>query len=54
MCAAHSLNSVGQNATEATSEGTSFFYNTQMIYNFFSVSTSRWEILEKCLDKTTD
>jgi len=53
-CAAHSLNLVGQNAAEATSEGTRFFYNTQMIYNFFSGSTSLWETLEKCLDKTPD
>lgn len=53
-CAAHSLNLVGQNAAEATSEGTRFFYNTQMIYNFFSGSISHWEILEKYLDKTPD
>jgi len=50
-CAAHSLNLVGSNAAEATSEGTRFFFNTQMVFNFFSSSTSRWELLEKYLNK---
>lgn len=50
-CAAHSLNLVGSNAAEATSEGTRFYFNTQMVFNFFSSSTSRWELLEKYLNK---
>lgn len=54
QCAAHSLNSVGQNSAEATSEVTRFYYNTQMVYNFYFGSTSRWEIFRKYLDKTPD
>lgn len=44
-CSAHSLNLVGSNAAESTSVGTQFFYIAQAIYNFFSVSTYRWELL---------
>lgn len=53
-CAAYSLNLVGQNAAEAISEGARFFYNKEIIYNFFFSSTSCWEILQKCLNKTSD
>jgi len=44
-CSAHSLNLVGSNAAECTPEGTTFFYTAQMIYNFFALSTYRWELL---------
>lgn len=50
-CSAHSLNLVGTFAAELTNVGNNFFLTTQNIYNFFSVSTSRWGILSKELNK---
>ncbi|KAL4085418.1 hypothetical protein QTP88_027277 [Uroleucon formosanum] len=47
---AHSLNLVGSNAAESTSFGTQFFCTSQMIYNFFSVSTYRWDLLCRYLN----
>lgn len=49
-CSAHSLNLVGFNAAESTSFGTQFFCTSQMIYNFFSVSTYRWDLLCRYLN----
>lgn len=45
-CAGHSLNLVGNHAVESSSTATSFFLMCQAIYNFFALSTHRWEILE--------
>lgn len=45
-CSSHSLNLVGTFAAEVTSIGNRFFMTTQNLYNFFSGSTSRWQILE--------
>ncbi|OCU00650.1 hypothetical protein XELAEV_18006429mg [Xenopus laevis] len=44
-CPAHSLNLVGTSAAESCREAVSFFYILQQLYNFFSVSTARWEVL---------
>lgn len=44
-CAAHSLNLVGTCAAESCKAAESFFSLLQRIYNFFSSSTHRWEIL---------
>jgi hypothetical protein len=41
---------VGSNAAESTSFGTQFFCTSQMIYNFFSVSTYRWHLLYRHLN----
>jgi len=49
-CTAHSLNLVGQSAVDCCVETVSFFGFVQELYNFFSVSTSRWSILKKSLD----
>lgn len=45
-CSAHSLNLVGKNAAKSCSEACDFFLLVQGIYNFFSASTDRWEILQ--------
>lgn len=44
-CAAHSLNLVGEAAAESSDEGCRFFALLQEVYNFFTASTHRWEIL---------
>jgi len=49
-CAAHSLNLIGVNA--ASVKMISFFNIVQNIFNFFSGSTNRWEVLMNRL-KTT-
>jgi|UniRef100_A0A2S2Q966 hypothetical protein len=41
----HSLNLVGVNAVQCSSEATKFFCNLQHLYTFFSTSTHRWDIL---------
>lgn len=46
-CAAHSLNLVGTFAVEKCTEAASFFSLLQELYNFFSSSTQRWEILRQ-------
>lgn len=51
---AHFLNLVGTFAAELTNVGNNFFLTTQNIYNFFSVSTSRWDILSKELNKISN
>uniref|UniRef100_A0A8C5G7Z5 TTF-type domain-containing protein n=1 Tax=Gouania willdenowi TaxID=441366 RepID=A0A8C5G7Z5_GOUWI len=50
-CSAHSLNLVGACAAECCLEAISFFGFIQNIYNFFSASTRRWEILTAHLTK---
>lgn len=45
-CAAHSLNLVGVHAVECAPEAASFFNTVQTLYNFFTASTQRWEILQ--------
>ena len=44
-CSAHSLNLVGTCAAESVTEAVDFFSTLQELYNFFTVSTHRWEIL---------
>ncbi|XP_048031791.1 zinc finger MYM-type protein 1-like [Megalobrama amblycephala] len=48
---AHSLNLVGACAAECCLEAVSFFGFIQNLYNFFSASTRRWEILTAHLTK---
>lgn len=49
-CSSHSLNSVGNSAAESYSEAAKYFENVQCLYNFFSASTHRWNVLQKCLE----
>ncbi|CAH2096804.1 unnamed protein product [Euphydryas editha] len=44
-CAAHSLNLVGSCAVELVTEAVDFFSTLQELYNFFTISTHRWQIL---------
>lgn len=44
-CACHTLNLCGNDAAECCSEAVTFFGVVQKIYNIFSKSTQRWEIL---------
>ncbi|XP_050512531.1 zinc finger MYM-type protein 1-like [Diabrotica virgifera virgifera] len=53
-CAAHSLNLVVQNAADCCLEATSFFMLVQAIYNFFSVSTHRWELLSRAIKDSAE
>jgi len=53
-CSAHSLNLIGSNAADTTQEGTIFFFNCQAIFNFFSASTYRWNILCKIINNSSD
>jgi len=46
-CACHSLNLVINDAADASLESFSFFSIVQEIFNFFSRSTNRWNILKK-------
>lgn len=50
-CAAHSLQLVGSAAAESSDESAAFFTLEQQLYNFFSGSTSRWQILLSKLDE---
>lgn len=45
-CAAHSLNLVGASAAECCLEGSTFFTLLQELYNFFTASTARWNVLQ--------
>lgn len=51
-CAAHSLNLVGNHAVESSSTAAAFFNDLQSLYNFFSASTSRWDILQSYCEKS--
>jgi len=44
-CSAHCLNLIGVNATKSIPEIESFFGIIQKLFNFFSSSTQRWDIL---------
>lgn len=48
-CAGHSLNLVGVQAVGCVLEATNYFQMVQKLYNFFSGSTYRWNILIKHL-----
>jgi len=50
-CSAHSLNLVGVHSDDFCIEAVSFFGFLQCIFNFFSGSTHRWDILTNTLDK---
>lgn len=49
-CSAHSLNLVGACAAEICQESCKFFNILQELYNLFSLSTQRWEILQNQCD----
>ena len=44
-CGCHSLNPVGQDSAAICTDAVTFFGTVQTIYNLFSCSTKRWEIL---------
>lgn len=46
-CAGHSLNLVGTSSAESCTNAVIFFDMVQKLYNFFSCSTSRWNILKQ-------
>ncbi|XP_033029698.1 zinc finger MYM-type protein 1-like [Lacerta agilis] len=46
-CANHTLNLVGTNCAEACNEAITFFGTIQKMFNVFSASPSRWEVLKK-------
>ncbi|KAB0803204.1 hypothetical protein PPYR_00174 [Photinus pyralis] len=48
-CSSHSLNLVSNSAAECCLQAAIYFENVQSLYNFFSVSTYRWSILQKNL-----
>ena len=46
-CGCHTLNVVGNDAAECIPEAVTFFGTIQTVYNLFSSSPKRWEILSK-------
>jgi len=46
-CSAHSLNLVGVHAADACLSASNYFGVLHSLYNYFSRSTSRWEVLQK-------
>ena len=46
-CAAHSLNLLGQDCAKCCVEAVTFFGSMQSLYNIFSASPKRWEILKR-------
>lgn len=50
-CTAHSPNLVGVHSVDCCIEAVSFFGFIQCLFNFFSGSTHRWDILTNTLDK---
>lgn len=46
-CACHSLNLCGAHAAECCSEVETYFGNVQKLYNLFSSSPMRWQILQE-------
>ena len=50
-CAAHSLNLVGSAAAECCTATVVFFGFVQELYNYFSVSAYRWNILKQFMAK---
>ena len=53
-CSAHSSNLVGTYVTECCDVGCNFFIFLQDLYNFFSYSTIRWEILQNPVSVTDE
>ncbi|CAG9840729.1 unnamed protein product [Diabrotica balteata] len=53
-CAAHSLNLVGTCAAECCNMATSFFMFVEEVYNFFSASTHRWQIMIRELSNVSN
>lgn len=51
-CSNHSLNLVGQHAAAVTVGSTTFFGALDQVFNFFSSSTYRWEVLKKYVPVT--
>lgn len=51
-CAAHSLNLIAVHAASVSVKMISFFGIVQNIFNYFAGSTSRWEVLMRCLKIT--
>lgn len=51
-CACHSLNLIVNDAADASLESFSFFSLIQEIFNFFSRSPNRWDILKKHLNNS--
>ena len=45
LCAAHSLNLVGQSAVDCCIEAVSFFDILNPLYTFFVTSTYRWDVM---------
>ncbi|KAE9543665.1 hypothetical protein AGLY_002061 [Aphis glycines] len=50
-CSAHSLNLVGECAVNSCKSAVDFFCLLQSLYNFFSISTHRWEKLKNNFTK---
>lgn len=50
-CCSHSLNLIGNYAAESCAEAVYYFCFVQKVYNYFSASTRRWDILLKHLEK---
>ena len=50
-CACHSLNLCGSHAAQCCSEVITFFGMVQKLYDFFSASPQRWEILQEKLTR---
>lgn len=48
-CGNHTLNLVGVDSAESCKEAITFFGTIQQVYNFFSSSPKRWEVLKKHL-----
>ena len=51
-CAAHSLNLVGTHAVQSCSTAADFSNDLQSLYNFFTASTRRWDVLQSCCEKS--
>lgn len=51
-CSAHSLNLIGECAVESCKDAVDFFSLLQNLYNFFSISTHRWEKLTNHFKKS--
>lgn len=52
-CAAHRLNLVISDAAKSSTAAISFFGYVQRLYNIFSSSTKRWDVLKKHVNKLT-
>lgn len=50
-CATHSLNLIGKSGAESSLWTVKYFLDLQNLYNFFSASTHRWEVLKTFLEK---